>query len=537
MLGRVINLVTLWFVVTFTILIGWAVDWSFVSEPATAAEHPKLWEVFSLWRVPWYIWLVWLAFMAYWAGMIGWLWQEIPQWKRIQQHYYWLLGLSDRELRAVEFAEVLRRQFKVQLDYPLDNTAADVLQVTNRVMRRENYMIALFNKELICLDLPFKIPFIPVRQELTRAMEWNLSHCLLNFVFDEHNQIRRWLVRDVQRERLAEDLAKRFRMMAMVNLIFAPFLLLFTLVYTFYRYGEEVYQNPKAVGTRQYNQWARWKLREFNELPHLFDRRLMNSQRAATRYMEQFHSDQTALIARFIAFISGSLVGVLLLLTFLNEDLLMHFELTPGKSILWFLGFFGACLAIARSLVPDLGQSEDPCRLMQEVCDYTHYLPVHWEGRLGSERVRDEFAQLYEYRFQLLLKELLAILLNPLLLAYSLPSNAMSLIDFFREYTIHVDGMGYVCSFAIFDFRHHGNPLYGAMLNEVAPNRHTREGKMEASFLHFTRTYPQWQPDTAGSIYLARMNGQASGGEDSVRLGVQSLINRFRQQQQQQDNN
>lgn len=54
-------------------------------------------------------------------------------------------------------------------------------------------------------------------------------------------------------------------------------------------------------------------------------------------------------------------------------------------------------------------------------------------------------------------QELLSVLLTPLVLWLSLPQCAPAIIDFFREFTVHVDGLGYVCSFAVFDFQRHGN--------------------------------------------------------------------------------
>jgi autophagy-related protein 9 len=49
-------------------------------------------------------------------------------------------------------------------------------------------------------------------------------------------------------------------------------------------------------------------------------------------------------------------------------------------------------------------------------------------------------------------QELIAVLLTPFILWFSLPNCSGAIIDFFREFTIHVEGLGYVCSFAVFDF-------------------------------------------------------------------------------------
>lgn len=50
------------------------------------------------------------------------------------------------------------------------------------------------------------------------------------------------------------------------------------------------------------------------------------------------------------------------------------------------------------------------------------------------------------------------------MLWFTLPRCSAQIIDFFREFTIHVDGLGYVCSFAVFDFAKTGlgDVRYGA---------------------------------------------------------------------------
>ena len=54
------------------------------------------------------------------------------------------------------------------------------------------------------------------------------------------------------------------------------------------------------------------------------------------------------------------------------------------------------------------------------------------------------------------LEEVLSVLTTPFILWFSLPNSSEKIIDFFREFTVHVDGIGYVCSFAIFNFKRHG---------------------------------------------------------------------------------
>ena len=100
--------------------------------------------------------------------------------------------------------------------------------------------------------------------------------------------------------------------MGVLNAIFAPFIVIYLLMYSFFRYFEvspthppgqhanpqEYHKNPSSIGSRQYTPYAQWKFREFNELPHLFERRLDRSYLTAKEYIDQFPKERTALVMR-----------------------------------------------------------------------------------------------------------------------------------------------------------------------------------------------------------------------------------------------
>lgn len=66
--------------------------------------------------------------------------------------------------------------------------------------------------------------------------------------------------------------------------------------------------------------------------------------------------------------------------------------------------------------------------------------------------MKNEFARLYDLKLIIILKELISVLITPFILWISLPKSSDKIIDFFRENTIHVHGLGYICSYAMFDF-------------------------------------------------------------------------------------
>jgi len=103
--------------------------------------------------------------------------------------------------------------------------------------------------------------------------------------------------------------------------------------------------------------------------------------------VKQFPSEKTAIFARFLSFIFGSLAFVLALLSLIDEDVLFNLELTPGRTVIFYLGIFSAIFAMARSLIPEESTVFDPRGLLLEIAECTHYLPSNWKGKLHSDQV------------------------------------------------------------------------------------------------------------------------------------------------------
>lgn len=68
--------------------------------------------------------------------------------------------------------------------------------------------------------------------------------------------------------------------------------------------------------------YGRWHLRDFNELDHELTMRLNRAYKPSVKYMDLFAHPLVVIVARNIAFICGSVLAVLLVLTVIQEDLL-----------------------------------------------------------------------------------------------------------------------------------------------------------------------------------------------------------------------
>lgn len=209
----------------------------------------------------------------------------------------------------------------------------------------------------------------------------------------------------------------------------------------------------------------------------------------AKRYLEQFPSVMIERMARTVTFMAGAVVTVLAVATMADPELFLGFEITPDRNALFYFTFFAGAWAIARGMIPEDNTVFNPEYALRQVVEYTHYEPDHWNGRLHSYEVKSEFAALYKPKLVIFVDEIVSILITPIILFTSLQHSSDQIIDFFREFTIHVDGLGYVCSFAVFDFKKAPKQIGGAGADVRGDYYSTKHGKMAASFYGFLDNY------------------------------------------------
>ncbi|KAI0263381.1 autophagy protein Apg9-domain-containing protein [Gloeopeniophorella convolvens] len=519
-LKRGLNLLTVGFVISFSTFLLRCIDYSrIIPEHTTRLSDMVVDRCVS--RFSGFTLLFFLLFCAFYVWQIALFVLSVMRLVDMYRFYTYLLQIPDEDIQTISWPEVVRRIGAIRESNPLtalsstskpresDGAKLDAHDIANRIMRQENFLIAIFNKELLDLRVPLPRGW-PTEEgkgrTLTRTLEWNLQFCLMEYLFDRRGQVRKVFLKSKNRAALIDGLRRRFIFMGVLNAIFAPFIVLYLLMYSFFRYFEESYKNPSSISGHAYTPFAQWKFREFNELPHLFERRLKESYPLANMYIGQFPNEKVAITMRFVAFVAGSFAAVLLLATAIDPELFVHLEITPHRTVFFYLGVFGGILAAARGMIPEDNRVFDPELLMTELVQYTHYLPDEWREQLHAKAVHAQFGELFSMKVLTFAKELASVVLTPFILWFALPPCAPALVDFFREFTVHVDGLGYVCSFAVFDFQRHGNVKFGAPTQVADAHLMSNDGKMEKSFVSFKAAHPDWTPaDPHGSLYLSRI--------------------------------
>jgi autophagy-related protein 9 len=89
-----------------------------------------------------------------------------------------------------------------QLNGLVSKQRMDAHDIANRIMRKDNYFIAMINRDALDLTLP--LPFFNNRPLLTRTLEWNLELCIMKYVFDEQGQVRQPFIKDTHKRLLSD---------------------------------------------------------------------------------------------------------------------------------------------------------------------------------------------------------------------------------------------------------------------------------------------------------------------------------------------
>ncbi|KNC30307.1 hypothetical protein FF38_01493, partial [Lucilia cuprina] len=135
-------------------------------------------------------------------------------------------------------------------------------------------------------------------------------------------------------------------------------------------------------------------------------------------------------------------------------------ELFFNKSVLFYLTALGVLIAIGRASLasPDQQAQYDPAKAMQNIIDYTNYMPSNW-------------------------KEVLGVLLNPIVLGVNMVENSDAIIDYFRVFSVKQPNYGgFVCKLACFDNNIEQVEQLSSELGDV-------NHKMVQSFINFKQTY------------------------------------------------
>ena len=432
------------------------------------------------------VFLLWWGWVAWQAG------KRIHKMIHIKRVWEGNLGLPS-DVRFVSWPLIMER-YSERI-----NPDADPHHIVNRIMRWDNYFIALLTKDVLALETP-KVAFF------SKLLEWHLRTAIKMALFREDGILIEDVMHYARRQEYVDRLNKVFRRAGLLSIVTAPFLFVAFIVYFAYRHVGEYHKNPQAIAAHCFTPLAKWKLRDFNELPHIYLQRLQSCHPRVLDFMSQFSSEEFAIILRCISFLLGSVLLVLVAASLFEADWQLSL-FGESRPILFYTGIVGALfVAIQReprgvfsassgetllatsspSLVPD------PDAKFEELAITLRCMPFSWKSMTTRERY-NEIKRLFRYRWEVFLPELASVVTLPFILLFHCPKRSSNIVSFFRENSVHVDHLGIVCSCAMFD-----QNQKRMIVTENDTVHHHRDSddmyrKMQASAANFTGAYPLWQ--------------------------------------------
>ncbi|CAJ1965643.1 unnamed protein product [Cylindrotheca closterium] len=530
-------LFTLWLSRTLIRDVDWRRLATCKDETSCLANWPDYYRKEPLGWVHWFVAEGFsLLFFFYFVFFVWKFWQSLQQALVCRYIIHEKLGISRRKLRggAVSWDTVVTKIMEAQESgvYQMSLAPLDPLCIAQRVMRKDNFLIAFWNQNI--LDTR-----IGNRQYWCSSLEWCIYTTVLNFMFNHKYEVRPAFYLD------ADALARRLKLCGIVHALFLPFLIMFVLFHFLLRNMYDFKTSRQYMGNKYWSTAAIWTFREFNELPHVLEQRIEPSCKAAEVYLDMFgQSEWKEAVGRIFIFVGGAVGSLLLLLGTISDSLLLHVALW-GHNLLWYAGMAGIVYSIGKALVPTKEAQpsvsrnlfEDMDTALKNVSEYTHYYPENWKGRGWDSGVCTAFGNLFDSKVKLFVWELVSFSLAPYILYFKLSKCAPAICQFCLLTKARVPNTGDVVGYSTFDFENFKDQAWeGRTLGESSPQEgsesiaesvmrngnvdnavlqhpkpRSREGKMEKSLFSFRQAHPDWKGSPSSQSLIGAVEDYRKG--------------------------
>ena len=393
---------------------------------------------------------------------------------RIHNFYKYDLQITDFELQTLRWTTVVKKLNNfIQLK---GYEQLEPWNISARIMKKDNYLIAMIHHH----TLKYGIRLLPESMNngcqnclrhcysdshnsndvlqlkiFSRVLLWSITYCVVNFIVNERNEVRNEIMfsdREHIQDNLKGELKKKFRIIAALNFLLIPFLALFVPVYTLFRYGEEFYKNPSSAGNRDWGFAAKWKFREYNELPHIFKSRMHVSSKYADQYISQFPFGIYENAAKLLTFVSSSFIVYFIFISVINENALFNVDIFQYKSLFWCIGVLSTVWVVSRSILKEQSIFY-PEKKMEKLSRFLHYIPDVVKLRPNSIESVGWVKKYFKFRIVQLLEEIVSIFTNPFVLWFCLGTDESinRILTFVRESTIEHSRLGKICEYSVFE--------------------------------------------------------------------------------------
>lgn len=362
---------------------------------------------------------------------------DIPMLLSVRNFYRKKLKVEDSELNTLPWHDIMNR-----LVITSNRTE---LQIIHCITRVDDFDTGLFNDNVLT-------PFV-----------WGVAYLPDDL---------RWYIHYVLRSSMdcptSAMLTMQFRWIAIASFIASPVIMVHRIALFVFRYADEWKRRPSMLASRKWSPWARAKLRNYCELPHDVDARLNKAEKSAQKFLQYGSSELISILARTVILLCGGILSVNVAMAFVYDEEYITLDLTPGRSVAFWMGVAGVLMTGANAFIPS--------ERIEESDHLQHYRDM--VRHLQCDVEKDELQSLYQYRIVLMLQVVFSAFLTPIVLLWFISPQSEEIARYLRENTRMCPLAGPVCRHALFE------------MESMAGG-----DKVQTSLIGFRKQYKKWRTE------------------------------------------
>jgi autophagy-related protein 9 len=363
-----------------------------------------------------------------------WLWytlrsiMDIIMFNQYNKYFKYTLNIDINNISLITWNDVINEMIKN------DNTLSHSV-IINHIMRIDNYMIAIVSNNILDMRKKYYSDYFI----------WMFKFCLLSDIINSNNRLNISLLHNHKK------IKKRMIIIGLTLLILSPIIFTIASINYVIRCTTDFYTRKLYFGPKDWSDYAKWNFREYNEINHVFNRRIQLSHKYASKYENRFSSPIKQTIIDNLAIIMGSFLTVLVFITFYDEKVLLYFQIY-NRNLLWYGAYLSAMMTIFRMMMADKDYLEkDHDSLMKDIAKYTKYYPDRWKGKKNYKLAIKEFHDLYNYKIVSLFRQSFGFFVVPLLFIFSMPKKIPKITKYIEDISKYNDKVGCICKYGDFD--------------------------------------------------------------------------------------